>query len=324
MSYIIKKINKMFNLPIYDNTFLVIIISTVLIIIGTVLFFVYAIKTTNTGKIIWKTYPIRYLEIPPPANLMEIIGYKGSEPQKKEDSKELTINGKKIIISYITEGSIPLLDKIDKEIDKLALIEYSVETIATILYGQSSNFALENIKIQYSQKFDNSDNKYYSGAQELHSPDNKSVSVIQTNFSFIEEIYAETDHDEFLEYYIGLFMHEITHSFLMPDLDSNSVEDDENRSRISENISEYIRLVAGFMRYKDLGMLNKTLPTEKYGAEGAYYLYFLQNKYPGILSKLIHYTIKLDKTLDNTLIDYTGKTNEELFAEFKEDLKKIF
>lgn len=271
-------------------------------------FFAYGLKISNTGALLIRKYPKKYINIRPPRDIMKVIGSNKLVPVT--DSKNIVVNGKQINISYNITEKIQLLEKISKTIDSLLLIEYAIRSVINVLYG-NSNAVYKNVKIEFKQRVSKEDT--YAGASVNYS--GSDYNTIIYNFEFIEKIYAETDSYEFLIYYIGLIIHELVHHFIQV----NPV--DEDHIRISENIAEYIRMSLGYLNpnfylYKS----NKILPTEHYGTEGAYFMYWLNTSYPGILNELINFVMTNNITLEQVLYNYTKKTHKELFAEFNKIL----
>lgn len=307
-----KKLETYKNIVFLSDIEFALILASLTVVIFLILFFTIFVKFSNNGSLIWKSYPIKYIDIEAPADINFIIE-KDSGPVITK--KILNVNGKEITLTYSNNENIPLFNILTKKIDHMKLLEYSLRTVIKILYGSSDKFRPENISVSFNKKTNNE----FAGANTVIY-DNSNY-LIQTNFEFIEKIYNNTDYHEFIIYYVGLFIHEFVHVFLGIHDPNVSLNDSDNFYRIQENIPEYVRMISGFLNPNFyLRKSNKKLPTFQYGAEGAYFMHWLNTNYPGTIIKFIKNLSINVKTTDQLLLEISGKTLQQLFADFQNDL----
>lgn len=241
----------------------------------------------------------------PQKELLSIIGPK--TPTLKEVS--FFVNGNPFTIRLEIQNSHPLFEKLRVVIDHISMLEFALTNSIKAIYGDAK-FETDYRDILIKIRYPIDDNVYFAGAfVNFENP-----SSITTNFDFISKIYEQLPNDyEFFKYYIGLFVHEFTH-LMLP---SQVPFIEPNRVRITENICEYARLVSGFRTSGwSFTVTNKELPTESYGAEGAYFIYYLKKTYPEFLSKIIKEFFTTQRTFDDILLQYTNKNQKQLWYDF--------
>lgn len=282
-------------------------ISLSILFISLIIFHIiyFHVEISNTGKLLWNPRSYKYIDIKPKENYLELL--KPDESNIK--TKEITVGVNKITLSYqINDDTQPFFKLLNSKIDQIKLLEYAYRKCFEIMHDKDHPVqSNKNIKLTFKTSSDKGNAGKYAGAY-TSADDN-----IVANNEYLQTIYEETTEKEFIIYYIGLIIHEMSH-VLSIDFNDNT----ERKIIIRENISEYIRTIAGFQR--DSWNVTKTYDTtpKPYGAHGVFFLYWINEKYPGFLQKLIQ-DMYLNKELE-THKDITGKTQEELFSEFQKEL----
>ena len=281
-----------------SNTKFVIILSLTAVLFIALYIPLVHLSISNTGKLLWVSNSYRYIDIKPQEDYMPLIKQDGNSI----NPSNFTLNGQNITISYAIDPEAQNIINeigIHKIVDPIKLALYSTKKVKSILFDKN-NETYKNVNMVFNINNLNP----YAGAYV------ESSDIINFNLSFIKKIYENTTKEDFMTYYIGLYIHEISHLYL--DFGSKN-------SRLRENISEYIRMITGFQPSTwRVNSSNKELPTEEYGAEGAYFLYWIEDNYPGFIKKIIEDNLESD---ENTYYqEHTGKSIKDLFKEFQKVL----
>jgi hypothetical protein len=228
------------------------------------------------------------------------------------NSKIITPNNSTITISYNIETNNDIMKEYTKRIDPLKLIEFATNKVLKLLYGDADLNLNMTIPVKYNLIPDEKDGAYFSIAD----------GAVNINLIYIQQWYENTTSDEFNIYIIGLMIHEITHAFSR--LDKLAYDKDifaDAQTRIAtESVCEYIRFISGFANPNwELKYSKKTLPTERYGPEPAYFHYWLNQQFPGFASKLLN-SFFMDTKFETFLKATTSKSLEQLWREFNDVL----
>lgn len=271
-------------------------LSSIIVVFALIYIFAVHVKFSNTGKLLWVSRSYRYIDIKPKEDYMSIIKPDNSDMVA---SKVVTIEGQAITISYETEPKAQEIINeigIHKLIDPIKLAEYATKKVNSILFVKDK-IVFKDIKMFFNETNENE----HAGAVV------RDGNQIIFNWTFIKKMYENMTKDDFLVYYVGLYVHEMVHTFGIAAYNSD---------RLRENTAEYIRMVAGFQPSTwKVTASNKDLPTEQYGAEGAYFLYWVENKYPGFIKLVSEGEFGPDE--NKYYRTHTGRSVQDLFHEFK-------
>lgn len=306
ITVLIESITKYMNSLTY-NPKLAITLSIAFVIIIVLHIVILHIEISNTGKLLWNPRSYQYIKITPKEDYLQLLKPDGSNLK----SKEITMGSDKITLSYEKkDDSQSFFKLLDSKIDQIKLLEYAYRKCFGIVYDKNQPITHNrNIKLMIGI-FRDKDNGGFAGA---YVGDDKNM---YTNNEFIQAMYEDTTEDEFIIYYIGLIIHEMTHIFNLFRITTIT-----GKMRFGEHIAEYVRLVSGFQRNTKYWKVTKTSETvpPPYGAYGSYFLYWLNEKYPGFIQKLMS-DMYLEGDVIETHKTITGKSEEELFAEFQKEL----
>jgi hypothetical protein len=294
-----------------SNDVLITISIIIVVLVLTLTFvFTHLYEKSNTGKLISINRGIRYIKVSPVENYFDILKSEVNNIPLKSN-KIIKINNKPIDIGYeFLEKTNDFVNNLNKRFDPMKLLEFGLRKAVEKIYGNNDEFIPYKVRM-ISEK---TPRDVYAGAAVGHWD-------IYLNYDFIRKIYEDTNSYDFDMYYIGLIIHECVH-ILMNFEKYRGPYESEDTIRIEENLAEYVRFSTGYypLNKQYLAKSSKPKPTEKYGPEGAWFMYWLGKTYPGILTKLIPFSRRYIKSLDSLYIKETGKTEAQLFSEFNEEL----
>lgn len=234
------------------------------------------------------------------SDLMTIIGPK--TPSLTEKTIKINDNNYTLITKEI--GDNYEYKSANNVIDHLSMYALGLEKSIKFIYKDSSNFiGFDKIEI-------NNNTKSFQMTLELFQ--NSRKLNIDMNFGNIFNEFTFQDKD-LINYYMGIIINRFLR-LMLPQTDIHVYDND--KTRIISNICEYVTLISGFAlsSWKPVNK-NRELPSRFDGAEAAYYIYYLNKIYPGIIDKLIEW-IKTDKKLDDILIEHTTKNERQLWKDF--------
>jgi hypothetical protein len=275
------------------------------------------IEYSNTRALLWNPRPYKYIDIQPKEDYMNLLKPDGSTPVTK---KTIYLDGSSVELSYsVNYEAVSILDSmgIMNNIETMKVLEYALKKAKTIMLGKDKKFRYDIVTVTFRKTNELSK---YAGAYTLGGS-------LYVNCEFLKAIYGERTKEDFIKYYIGLFIHEFTHMVLYPQY-FNVTSD---IITISENLCEYVRLVSGYgLNNWYLRKSSKEGPTEKYGPEGAYFVYYIEKNYPGFVNAIllfvepILYTaVYSTATLNDLIFKHTGRTLKDLWASFQNELKSV-
>ena len=293
-----------------------ILISGAIVLIFIVLIIVFLFTkvytTSNTGRIIPINNHIKYIDVSPNENYTELLKSERDIPDSA--SKDIIIGDNVVTLKYTIESPGDFIKKINKRFNPMKLLEFCFIKTIGLVYGPDIREATRNIHF-ILRSHPVGDQDKYAGARTFLI---KGVHVIDTNFDFISKIYAETTQYDFDMYYIGLLIHEISHT--LKDNFCNGPYFEQSRRLLMENLSEYFRFVSGYYRKDRMFLLKskKQKVSEYYGPEGAWFIYWLTTINKDILPDLHLYSRGYIK--DPVYVKHTGKTEKQLWKEFQKVL----
>lgn len=299
------------------NIKLAISIYSILFLTSIIYIYFIHIEYSNTGKILWNSYSYKYIDIRPKEDYMSLLKPDGNVITKKI----INLDSSNIELSYSIEADAKLiLDSIGilNIIETMKVLEYALKKAKFIMLGKNKKFRYNTINVIFKKT--NELSKFAGGYTLLGN--------MYINCEFIKAIYNERTKEDFIKYYIGLFIHEFTHMILYPQysIATNDI------IQISENLCEYIRLVSGYgLNNWYLKKSLNHIPTEKYGPEGSYFIYYMESKYPGFVNTILHFveptidsqtnTEYSTDTLNVLHLKHTGKTLKDNWKEFQNELQ---
>lgn len=277
------------------NIKLGVVIGIIVVLLGGLYIGLIHVDVSNTGKLLWNSRSYRYIDIKPQEDYMSLIKPEGA----LVSTKVVTIDNQTINISYATDPKAQEIINeigIHRLIDPIKLAEYATKKVNSILFNKEQ-IVYRDIKMFFNETTE----KEHAGAFVKFT-----TGEIFFNWSFIKNRYENMTKDDFINYYVGLYIHELAHTFGIHG----------SNDRLRENAAEYVRMIAGFQPSTwKVTASNKELPTELYGAEGAYFLYWIEDKYPGFIKRLVDDGFSSDE--NKYYQEHTGRSLKDLWKEFQ-------
>lgn len=295
------------NDKIVALVFVIIMITLLLVLI-----FVGLFERSNTGVLIQKNVNKRYIDVDPIKDYLELL-----KPDDKSWDR-LSINSYPIKIVEEVKYTNDFINMLNSRYNLVKLVNFSLRKASERFNGTDIYIKIPyelTVKVIDPSTIDEA-NKYAGGTF-----DNRDMTLTM-NYSFIKTIYNETNQFDFDMYYIGLVIHECCHFLMVTNLGPNKQTGE--MIRIEENLCEYVRFSTGYyMKSKMfLKKSNKQRPSEQYGAEAGFFIYWLGKNHNGILKELFLFCKgRFKGNLDDFYKQRTNKTEIELFAEFQNQLE---
>jgi hypothetical protein len=274
-----------------------------------VLVFVGLFEKSNTGVLIPKSINKRYIDVDPKEDYLTLL---------KKDEKiwnNLSINSYPIKIALDNQYTDDFIKMLNDRYDTVKLMNFALKKASERINGDNIyNKILYVINVRVINPENVPESGKYAGGT-FDRRDN----TLTMNYGFIKGMYGQTNQFDFDMYYIGLFIHECSHFLMEKRIGPNKPT--EEMLRIEENLCEYVRFSSGYyMKSKMfLKKSNKSRPTEDYGAEAGFFMYWLGKNHPGILKQLFLFSKgRFKENLDEFYIRNVGKTEVQLFSEFQQ------